>query len=323
MLRAKARSRVRINHSSQNTRQASPLLSSSYRIPVPPSRVLNPSGAESIAVVDYGFHKRTGSAEFFLQLLSKKFRVECFYDRAPTGQYRRIVCWQVPPTMVQGPVIWVPMWDSFCTEPQVPANVTKVLSFSRALHENITACGKNSRYFQYWPEPQQPSHNLLPVVLFWKRTKHVTWPHVRTMLNKLENVSVHLKMVPDPGYAADIIPPIDAAKFGIQTHAWSADRAAFVNLLERCNIFIAPRLREGIGMAFLEAMSHGLCVVAHNEATANEYIRHGETGLLYNDPETVDLKRYRDIGNAAHEAVTNGHRNWTESQDDLLAFIAS
>ena len=34
-------------------------------------------------------------------------------------------------------------------------------------------------------------------------------------------------------------------------------------------------------MAFLEAMAMGMCVVAENQPTANEYILSGQNGILY------------------------------------------
>ncbi len=55
---------------------------------------------------------------------------------------------------------------------------------------------------------------------------------------------------------------------------------------EKADIFVAPTLKEGFGMAVLEAMSYGLPVVASNVGAIPEIVSHKETGLLM-EPENV------------------------------------
>ena len=68
-----------------------------------------------------------------------------------------------------------------------------------------------------------------------------------------------------------------------------ADRSAYLAHMRAANVFFAPRATEGIGMANLEAMAHGMCIVAHDDATANEYLIHKQNGYLYNiaSPENL------------------------------------
>lgn len=51
-------------------------------------------------------------------------------------------------------------------------------------------------------------------------------------------------------------------------------------LLQGVDIFLFPSLREGLGMAALEAMACGVPVVGADNRGTREYIRHGENGLL-------------------------------------------
>ena len=51
-------------------------------------------------------------------------------------------------------------------------------------------------------------------------------------------------------------------------------------LLQGADLFLFPSLREGLGMAALEAMACGLPVVAADSRGTREYVRQGENGFL-------------------------------------------
>ena len=51
-------------------------------------------------------------------------------------------------------------------------------------------------------------------------------------------------------------------------------------LLQGTDIFLFPSVREGLGMAALEAMACGVPVIGADNRGTREYIRHGENGLL-------------------------------------------
>lgn len=57
-------------------------------------------------------------------------------------------------------------------------------------------------------------------------------------------------------------------------------RADMDFLLQGADLFLFPSLREGLGMAALEAMACGLPVVAADSRGTREYIRQGENGFL-------------------------------------------
>ena len=89
-------------------------------------------------------------------------------------------------------------------------------------------------------------------------------------------------------------------------------------------VFFAPRLYEGIGMAFIEAMAMGKCVVAPNNPTMSEYITHGYNGLLYNpkDPQPLDFSNIETICANARNYVSEGFAHWPASQQQMITFIA-
>ena len=54
----------------------------------------------------------------------------------------------------------------------------------------------------------------------------------------------------------------------------------YLEHLSKCNIFIVPRLYEGIGLTFLEAMASGMVVLSSNFPTMNEYIQNNINGIF-------------------------------------------
>ncbi len=100
---------------------------------------------------------------------------------------------------------------------------------------------------------------------------------------------------------------------------------AYREALLKSNVFFSPRMREGIGMAFLEAMASGLCVVAPDFPTMNEYIANGTNGILYSLDQTspLDFSRAQDMGARARETVERGFADWQSSLADLKEFLVT
>jgi hypothetical protein len=70
-------------------------------------------------------------------------------------------------------------------------------------------------------------------------------------------------------------------------------------------------------------MAEGLCVVAPNEPTMNEYIRNGENGLLYDirRPRSLNFKGILDLGESARHYIYDGHERWLSERDKIIDFI--
>lgn len=61
-------------------------------------------------------------------------------------------------------------------------------------------------------------------------------------------------------------------------------------LLQGADLFLFPSLREGLGMAALEAMACGLPVAAADNRGVREYVRHGNNGFLCDGRSVGDFK---------------------------------
>ena len=111
--------------------------------------------------------------------------------------------------------------------------------------------------------------------------------------------------------------------WSIKITKWFANREDYLRAVREADVFFAPRVSEGIGMSFLEAMVGGKCVAAPDNPTMTEYIDHGRTGLLYNPkrPGPLDFSRVEDISDNVRRFVEEGREKWLQAREELLDFI--
>lgn len=108
--------------------------------------------------------------------------------------------------------------------------------------------------------------------------------------------------------------------------------AALRSHYAQASLFTLPSRAEGFGLVFLEAMAHGLPIVAGNLDATPEVVVHGETGLLV-DPTSstqiadaittllADPLRRQTMGIAAQRRVEE-HFSFSRFQQQLLAILA-
>jgi hypothetical protein len=293
-----------------------------------------------IAVVDQSCHKKTASTVFLLDLMRPLGTVEHFFLDAinvgdvADGNFDVIILLQTefcaPYFLARGRrTVIVPMYDACANIPDVYWQAmagARVISFCRKLHLRILACGLESHYLQYFPNPS----NIKPVGDFsslrgflWQRRPRegFNWRlGSRLCGSSLASLHVHLA-ADDAKNEIETLPP------GITTSEWAEDPFSYLMHMRTGNVFFAPRAIEGVGMANLEAMAHGMCIVAHNEATANEYIRHQKNGYLYNinKPENLRLTpaKAQQCGRAARKTIEDGYERYLCKRDDVLSFVSS
>jgi hypothetical protein len=245
----------------------------------------------------------------------------------PEGQYFR----QLHPN-----VVYIPMLDQFGIWQGPVSNLSafwepfqgsKVLNFSNAVHCMTTGFGILSHFTRYYQPikavprfPQQGLHGF-----FWlRRELQLPWRVIRQLVEKTRFDSLHIHLATDPGTPPPELPSAeDIAWHRITTSVWFEDKAELNGLMERANVFFAPRLEEGIGQSFLEAMCRGQCVVAPNQGTMNEYIVPGINGLLYDNqnPQPLDFSHAQKLGAEARNGALAGRVLWEKGEADLVRFI--
>ncbi|MBR0649729.1 glycosyltransferase [Roseomonas terrae] len=302
-----------------------------------------------VAFFGLGYHAKTGSSRFLLDLLEQHATVDTFFAEASVPAVRRaapgfdesrydaIVIWQLHEAfaLLSGRhpnVTFAPMYDAmwrggaFTWKPSF--GKAKILCFSWALAAEVARYAAVHRRVQYFPDadavPPVGDFDTLRGFL-WYRRRDISPEAVFALTAGSHFDSLTIHDGPDPGHEAPF-PAAAPRHIGtLRRTGWSEDGSAFATALAGANVFFAPRPLEGIGMSFLEAMARGLCVVAPDAPTMNEYISHGANGLLYAPGQyrALDFANARDLGARARETMLRGRAAWEAGVPALLDFIAA
>lgn len=299
----------------------------------------------SMLFVDHAFHKRTRSSDFFIDILRNEFSISVFYvnpsekidydiiEAARNVSY--VLIWQMdflaPIFIAMGKsTIVVPMYDGSILMPDLHWKISsraRFLNFSKALHERVRLLGCNTKLIRYYPEPV-PERDIVSFAnfnaFFWQRRPDhgVDYAHVVTLLSR-EVSTLHVHNVPDTGAAVPVPPP--EGNFSQTVSTWFESRQDYENILNSCNVFVAPRVAEGIGMATLEAMARGMLVIAHDAPTANEYISNWVNGILFNKDTIPEPLRFgheaKKLARCAWQSVGLGRSIWISSIPSIIDWI--
>lgn len=271
--------------------------------------------------IDHECHKKTRSTEFFLEILRRSFRIEELYysqhyragAESEMSGHDGAVIWEFPVSRKRfyfpGKVnVFVPMydneWASFWQWKRIAWSGMGVISFCDKVSVHARRCGiKNILDVRYFPDPTAfpQAQGDLKRVFLWER-------------GEIDRATAERLFPPSQGYVFDVK---KADEF--------LDRDAYLERLSKCGIVIAPRRKEGIGMAFLEAMAMGKCVVANNDATMNEYIKNGETGILFESDKLspVTAEAILRVISGVRDASARLRARWLADTDKINDFIAA
>jgi hypothetical protein len=186
----------------------------------------------------------------------------------------------------------------------------KVLCFSKRIFDEVTRLGFDALYVQYFIKPERQERDFSHLkVYFWQRHRSVTWNTVKKLLGEQPVGKLLFRNIPDP-FA--LLMPVPSRQDREQYHievsdAW-LEKSEMEKILSDFNIFIAPRKYEGIGMAFLEAMSRGMAVV---------------NGYLYDlkNPKQIDFSDLENISKNALSTASEGYARWQQSKNKIIDFI--
>ncbi|RLD78564.1 MAG: hypothetical protein DRJ07_13005, partial [Bacteroidetes bacterium] len=152
------------------------------------------------------------------------------------------------------------------------------------------------------------------------------WALIKKIIHKEQINSIHMHRIEtEMGKDTWFEKPSeqDIKDYNITFSSWFESKKELLTKINECSVFIVPRLYEGIGITFLEAMSLGKCVLSPDFPTMNEYIQHGYNGLLFdfNHPEKIDLSKAVSIGIQAKQTIQNLRKNWEIKENEILEFI--
>lgn len=295
--------------------------------------------------IDHLFHRKTRSADFFVDILRTGFSVETHYlspekqpdesvlDAAASADV--VILWQMdflaPVFLSMGkPVIVIPMFDGSGGMPDIHwlfAHKARFFNFCLALNERIRMAGGKTMLLRYFPEAAEedklPRFDELHAFFWQRRPDHgVDFKLVDTLLgNELDSLHVH-NVADIPGNYSP--KPRADATYKYSHSNWFKDKADYAKCLGRANVFIAPRVAEGIGMALLEAMAQGKLVLAHGAPTNSEYVSNWANGILFNKdhPSPISVRsQAAQIAKLGWRTVVEGRKQWLASHPAILEWI--
>lgn len=296
-----------------------------------------------IVVVDHSFHKKTQSSAPFLRLFEGK-AIELLHvepgapnllEMLQARPCQALVFWQIAPrdrllrALGHANVTWVPMRDDLRYESKrvrkLAGSSIKLINFCREAHEVFTARGQPSLAVGYWPPTpvvQERARRRHPRVFLWDRGQ-VQWSLLKRLIGDQQVDSVVLRVAPDPEHQAEMPSAADVQRYRIEVVEGWLEKDAYQALLHGCDVFVAPRWLEGIGMAMLEAMAAGQAVLAPDRPTMNEYVVPGRNGWLFDpqQPAPINLSDWQVLGQQARSDCEVGAADWNRQKEQILPFV--
>lgn len=300
--------------------------------------------------IDHSFHQKTKSTSFTIDLLKDYFDLKVVFDNSwkknnnPKINFKKIprnlFYMQILPNLSdlkllskKSSIVWFPMYDAVATSmraeylKELSKVRMKVICFSKVLYDTLKSFDFNCRYFQYYPNPSDLGGFTFDYeernVYFWYRKDPINWDLVKKLMENTRVDKIIIKNDPDPGSKPLSISQQDIERYRVKIVQGHLEGPEYSKLLTQANIFIAPRVIEGIGQSVVESLMRGQCVIAPNEPTMNEYIKHDSNGILYDPkkPEGLDLSNYDEIGMRARMEAISGYKKWNKDKRKFLSFI--
>lgn len=299
---------------------------------------------KKLLYIHHAYHNKTKSTLFLINLLKTQYEVEFFsfdphyekfsVDSLKNKKFDVLVLFQIMPSVqdISNFIeyehgVFFPMFDGvpYREDPLwYEYRDFHIINFSRTLHEELTALGFDSHYFQYFPKPVDNfSFGDEKSIFFWQRISKINIDLLDKIVCLQELNHIHVHTAVDPGEI--FLKPNNELAEKCSFSEWFERKEDLNELIENSALYFAPRLFEGIGLSFLEAMAMGRCVIAPDNPTMNEYIVHNETGFLYDfsEPQRIRLVNVREIQKNAYEYIKKGYQKWEKDKFKILDVIES
>lgn len=297
-----------------------------------------------IAFVDMSFHiENTKSSQFFIDILSPLGEIHHIsnidaWKKVPAIKPDILIIWQLLPSPAEidfwgvKNVILIPMYDA-CPHDLDFWNKYKkykIFCFSKTLFFLLKENGFTCYHSQYYIKPNEISINKFNENLcncfFWERYNKLTWATVKNVIKflPLKHVHFHTGLT----QSQDERPTQEEVdKYSITFSTWFEHKSDLDKILDNTGIYISPRVEEGIGLSFIEALSRGNLVAAFDAPTMNEYITDGVDGILFTHDkfpkEQYTPEQINSIQNKSVKRAKEGYEKWISSEPAIRDFISS
>lgn len=296
-----------------------------------------PAAMDRVDFLTHPHHRFTQSFDWLYQALGREVRIlygdsstlETYLPSLVSDPPRLLILFQLENLAAWAscfcPVLIFPMHDfTRLTPDSYLGSLRRVewVCFCRALHHRLAGLGLSSQYLQYAPNPEKypqvPWERPLRA-FFWERMPaEFDNRAADSLLSSLGLSDLQVRKLEDASFS-----PTPEGNGNRGARKWGS-REDYLQQLEGFNIFFAPRRHEGLGLTLLEAMAMGLCVVAEDLPTANEYLLARHNGLLYRgDYQTLhplaplSKEQLTSMGKNARQTIQTIHRKWIDERDEI------
>lgn len=226
-------------------------------------------------------------------------------------------------------IVWAPMYDglpmSYYYWSKIASTGIKIISFSGGIDR---ICKKHDIDFisvRYYKKPLDsiPMLNKEKFIFyFWFRgsIRFTDWIQMIPLriIDKIYYYSAPL----GASFKTEELSSEEIAKYNIhmiELDEFSINRNIFLEYLEKSDIFVCPRMQDGIGLPLIEALSYGKYLIGNNDFTMKDYIRHGENGVLYTpgSKEHLDAGLIRKSKSFRQQYAVQGFAYWEKDKEIL------
>jgi glycosyltransferase involved in cell wall biosynthesis len=302
-----------------------------------------------LAFVDYWSHKYTKSGDFLREIFSEEFEVTDFWwkpnDKISLDEINKfeyifffhvMFPHQIMKKLGEKKIMWAPMYDalnfrnSFFKSifwKQIANLGIRVLKFSDKITESIGKEEIDSLKLNYFIKPNFSSsidQQIKLNIFFWDRgrIKINDWLHLfdqkeinekinRPMPDQGKKIKKNNELIKKKNYNINLIDK----KF--------LPKSEYLSLFEKCNVFIAPRKKEGIGITIVEAISKGMFVVGYNDSTMNEYISDKKIGFIFDEKTTEKINTKDIIENYEYRKkyAELNYKKWIQNKKKIIPLL--
>ena len=303
---------------------------------------------KKLAYVDFWSHKYTKSGDFLREILSKEFEIVDFWwkpnMKIPITKldkfehiffFHAIFPYQVLKRLKNKKIMWAPMYDalnfrnSFFESlywKQISNLGVKVLKFSNKITESIGNETIDSLKLNYFIKPilyKSINKSKKLNIFFWDRGR-ISFNSWHDLFDKKKINQIIYFPMPDPGCNVIDNNLLNSKKYKIKhINKKFLSKKEYLRLFKTCNVFIAPRKKEGIGISIVEAISKGIFLVGYNDATMNEYISNNKIGFIFDEKTNKKINTNNIINNYQYRYMSAklNYDKWTKDKDKIIPLL--
>ena len=304
---------------------------------------------ERLAYIDYWSHQSTNSGDFLREILSEEFEIVNFWwkpnEKIPIEEinkfdhmffFHAMFPYQIMKKFRNKKIMWAPMYDALNFRNQFFESIfwkqmsslgIKVLKFSNKITKSINNEDIESLKLNYFIKP-----NFLPKtnegnkinIFFWDRGRIQIKDWLYLFDKKDLNEIVYFPN-PDPGIFKIKENNLNQQKkYNIKyINKKFLPKNEYLKIFEKCNVFIAPRKKEGIGLTVVEAISKGMFIVGYDDATMNEYISDERVGFIYNEKTLKKVNSNNVVQNYEYRKKNAelNYNKWAEGKKKIIPLL--